>query len=71
MDGYFYVANVDALIRFPYKEGQNTIEGDPEKVLELPAGGYNHHWTRNIIAGPNNDKIYITVGTNYGDLQRN
>ncbi|MCB7481082.1 PQQ-dependent sugar dehydrogenase [Christiangramia sediminis] len=60
---YFYVANVDALIRFPYKEGQNTIDQDPEKVLELPAGGYNHHWTRNIIAGSNNDKIYITVGS--------
>jgi len=63
MDGYFYVANVDALVRFPYKEGQNTIEEEPEMVLELPAGGYNHHWTRNIIASPDNDKIYITVGS--------
>lgn len=63
MGDYFYVANVDELIRFQYKEGQNTIDQDPEKVLELPAGGYNHHWTRNIIAGPNNDKIYITVGS--------
>lgn len=60
---YFYVANVDALIRFPYKEGQNTIDQEPEKVLDLPAGGYNHHWTRNIIAAPKNDKIYITVGS--------
>lgn len=63
MDGYFYVANVDQLIRFPYKEGQNTIDENPEKVTDLPAGGYNHHWTRNILAGPNNDKIYITVGS--------
>ncbi|CAL67643.1 PQQ-dependent sugar dehydrogenase [Christiangramia forsetii] len=63
MDGYFYVANVDQLIRFPYKTGQNSIDENPEKVLDLPAGGYNHHWTRNIIAGPNNDKIYITVGS--------
>lgn len=60
---YFYVANVNALIRFPYKEGQNAIDANPEKVLDLPAGGYNHHWTRNIIAGPNNEKIYITVGS--------
>ena len=63
MGDYFYVANVDALLRFPYKAGQNTIEADPEKVIDLPAGGYNHHWTRNIIASPNNDKIYITVGS--------
>jgi len=39
MDGYFYVANVDQLIRFPYKEGQNTIDENPEKVTDLPAGG--------------------------------
>ena len=48
MGDYFYVANVDELIRFPYKEGQNTIDQASEKVLELPAGGYNHHWTRHI-----------------------
>jgi len=60
---YFYVANVDALLRFPYKEGQNSIDEQGEKILELPAGGYNHHWTRNIITNKDQDKIYITVGS--------
>lgn len=62
-DGYFYVANVDGLVRFPYEKGQLSIDAGGEKLLELPAGGYNHHWTRNII--PNNDttKLYITVGS--------
>lgn len=60
---YFYVANVDALMRFPYKPGQNAIDQEGEKILDLPAGGYNHHWTRNIIASPDGSKIYITVGS--------
>ena len=60
---YFYVANVDALMRFPYETGQNAIDQQGEKILDLPAGGYNHHWTRNIIASPDGNKIYITVGS--------
>lgn len=60
---YFYVANVDALMRFPYKTGQDRINEKGEKILDLPAGGYNHHWTRNIIASPDGSKIYITVGS--------
>ncbi|MDT0688868.1 sorbosone dehydrogenase family protein [Salegentibacter sp. F188] len=63
LDDYFYVANVDALKRFPYKEGQTSIDEEGETILELPAGGYNHHWTRNIIANKEGSKIYITVGS--------
>lgn len=60
---YFYVANVDALVRYPYKEGQTKITAEPEVITELPAGGYNHHWTRNIITNKYRSKIYITVGS--------
>jgi len=63
LGNYFYVANVDAVVRFPYKEGQNSIDAQGEQVYALPAGGYNHHWTRNMIAGPDDQKIYITVGS--------
>ncbi|TPE46347.1 PQQ-dependent sugar dehydrogenase [Pontibacter mangrovi] len=63
LNGYFYVANTDALLRFPYKEGQTKITGKGEKLLDLPAGGYNHHWTRNLIASPDGSKIYVSVGS--------
>ncbi|MBW2961730.1 sorbosone dehydrogenase family protein [Mesonia sp. JHPTF-M18] len=63
IDSYFYVANVDGLVRFPYQEGQTKIIASPEKVIDLPAGGYNHHWTRNIITNKDKSKIYITVGS--------
>ncbi|MUP46803.1 sorbosone dehydrogenase family protein [Gramella sp. BOM4] len=60
---YFYVANVDGVVRFPYKEGQTSIDAQGEKIMDLPAGGYNHHWTRNIIAGPDGNKLYVSVGS--------
>ncbi len=62
-DGYFYVANQDGISRFAYRDGAETLKGFGEKILPLPAGGYNHHWTRNIIAAPGGDKLYVTVGS--------
>lgn len=61
---YFYVANTDGLYKYPYKEGQTSLKGvKGTKIVELPAGGYNNHWTRNIITNKAKDKIYISVGS--------
>jgi glucose/arabinose dehydrogenase len=59
----FYVANTDGLWRFPYQEGQTSIAAEGQKILDLPAGGYNNHWTRNLLASPDGRKIYISVGS--------
>lgn len=60
----FYVANTDGLYKYPYKEGQNSLKNvEGEKIVELPAGSYNNHWTRNIITNEAQDKIYISVGS--------
>ncbi|MEJ7588377.1 MAG: sorbosone dehydrogenase family protein [Ferruginibacter sp.] len=63
LNGFFYVANTDALIRYPYKVGQTNISATGVKIRDLPAGGYNNHWTRNIIASPDGKKILISVGS--------
>ena len=63
LDGFFYVANTDELLRFPYQEKDTINSGTGQKILDLPAGGYNNHWTRNIITNPERTKIYITVGS--------
>lgn len=63
MDNWLYVANTDAVLRFPYKPGQTKIIGKAEKIVSLPAGEVNRHWTRNIIANKDNTKIYIAVGS--------
>jgi glucose/arabinose dehydrogenase len=61
--GYLYVANTDSVLRFPYTEGAMSIDATGEKIVDLPAGGYNNHWTRNIVFSPTGDKLYITVGS--------
>jgi len=62
--GYLYVANTDAVVRFPYTSGQTRISATAEKVADLPAGEINHHWTKNIIASEDGKKIYATTGSN-------
>ncbi|GAB3711224.1 sorbosone dehydrogenase family protein [Spirosoma flavus] len=59
----FYAANTDGLMRYDYKPGQTKITAPGKKILELPAGGYNNHWTRNLLAGPDGKKIYVSVGS--------
>ena len=63
LDGQFYVANTDGVWRFPYRDGDTHLEGEGQKILDLPAGGYNNHWTRNIIASRDGTKLYVTVGS--------
>lgn len=66
---WLYVANTDALVRFPYESGQTKISAQAQKIADLPANDKNQHWTRNIIANADNSKIYIAVGsgTNVAD----
>lgn len=59
-----YVANADAVVKFPYKENALHISEDGTKVADLPGGPLNHHWTKNIIASPDRTKLYVTVGSN-------
>jgi glucose/arabinose dehydrogenase len=60
----FYVANTDAVVRYPYREGQTRITAPGTRVMTLPAGPINRHWTRNLIASPDGGKLYVTVGSN-------
>ncbi|AYL98712.1 PQQ-dependent sugar dehydrogenase [Mucilaginibacter celer] len=60
---WFYVANTDALWRYPYKLGDMKVSGKGVKILSLPAGGYNNHWTRNLCANADGSKIYVSVGS--------
>lgn len=59
----FYVAGMDILRRFAYRDGDLKLAGKGQKILDLPAGGYNHHWTRNIVAAPDGKKLYVSVGS--------
>jgi glucose/arabinose dehydrogenase len=59
-----YVANTDAVVRFPYTAGATRITGAGTTIVELPAGPINRHWTKNLIASPDGSRLYATVGSN-------
>src|SRR5205085_2812461 len=59
-----YVATTDAVLRFPYRDGEMRIATPGVKVVDLPAGTINHHWTKNVIANSDGSKLYVTVGSN-------
>jgi glucose/arabinose dehydrogenase len=59
-----YVADTDALLRFDYQDGQTEIRKPGVKVVDLPAGPINHHWTKNVIASADGSRLYVTVGSN-------
>jgi glucose/arabinose dehydrogenase len=58
-----YVANTDGVVMYPYKTGDTKITAAGKQILSLPAGGYNNHWTRNLIANADNSKIFVAVGS--------
>jgi len=59
-----YVATTDAVLRFPYRSGDLRMAAAAVKLVDLPAGRLNHHWTKNLIASPDGTKLYVTVGSN-------
>jgi glucose/arabinose dehydrogenase len=66
---WFYVANTDGVWRYPYKTGQPRITSAGEKILSLPAGGYNNHWTRNLRSNTDGTKIFVSVGSGTNDAE--
>jgi glucose/arabinose dehydrogenase len=59
-----YVANTDAVVKFPYVTGETHIAARGVEVLALPAGPINHHWTKNLLASTDGATLYVTVGSN-------
>jgi glucose/arabinose dehydrogenase len=64
---WFYVGNTDGIYRYAYKAGQLEITDKGEKITDLPPGGYNNHWTRNVIANADGSKLYVSTGSGSND----
>jgi glucose/arabinose dehydrogenase len=60
---YIYIANTDSVVRYPYHNGDSSVDGPGEKIADLPGGGYNQHWTRTIVFSPDDKHLYIGCGS--------
>ncbi|MBD2387776.1 PQQ-dependent sugar dehydrogenase [Cylindrospermum sp. FACHB-282] len=59
----FFLGNTNAVLRFPYTKGKQQLTGSGKKIADLPGGGYNQHWTRNVVVSPDGKKLYVSVGS--------
>ncbi|WP_374943278.1 PQQ-dependent sugar dehydrogenase [Sphingomonas sp.] len=64
VDGYLYIANTDAVIRYPFTPGQTRLSGPAHILTPLPGGPINHHWTKSLTVSPDGQRLYATVGSN-------
>lgn len=62
-DDSFYVANTGEVLTYEYQPGQLKLEGTGTEITQLTPGGYNQHWTRNIVTSPDGNKLYVSVGS--------
>jgi len=65
-----YVADTDAILRFPFTAGQTSVGGPGVKLIDLPAGPINHHWTKSLTASADGSKLYVGVGSNSNAMER-
>jgi glucose/arabinose dehydrogenase len=65
-----FVANADAVVRFPYRPGETRIATPGEVLAPLPGGPINHHWTKNIVASADGTKLYASIGSNSNVAER-
>ena len=60
----FYVANTNAILRFPYTTGETSITTPGTELTPLPGGPIDHHWTKSLVASDDGTKLYVGVGSN-------
>ncbi|BCM90462.1 hypothetical protein IAD21_02315 [Abditibacteriota bacterium] len=73
--GYIYIAATDAVWRYPFSPGQTQVTGAGQQIAALTQGGYNNHWTRNLLFDSPKRNLFVTVGSSCnlceeGDPQR-
>ena len=58
---WIYIGNTDAVVRFPYHNGDIKATGGPQHIADLPHGG--GHWTRDIQFTADGKKMFVAVGS--------
>lgn len=59
-----YVANTDAIVRYPYTPGETAIKAAGTTLVQLPGGPIDHHWTKSLVASKDGSLLYVGVGSN-------
>jgi len=64
---WVYVGDTNAVVRFPYRDGDLAARGPVEIVVpHLPVGG---HRTRDVVFSPEGRTMYVSVGSSGNDAE--
>jgi glucose/arabinose dehydrogenase len=58
-----YVADTDAIMKYPYVTGETRITSPGTMFADLP-NTIQHHWTKSLTANADGTKLYVGVGSN-------
>ncbi len=62
-NGRLYIANTDGVVSVPFSPSQTRVTATPRPLVSLPAGGYNNHWTRNLLLSADARTLYVSIGS--------
>jgi glucose/arabinose dehydrogenase len=62
-NGELFIANADGIVAYRFQPGQTKITARPRHVTGLPSG-WNHHWTKSMVASPDGRFLFVGVGSN-------
>jgi glucose/arabinose dehydrogenase len=58
---YVYIGDTDAILRFPYRNGDHIARGPAEIVIGgMPVEG---HWTRDVVVASDNRHVFVSIGS--------
>jgi glucose/arabinose dehydrogenase len=59
-----YVADTDAIMHYTYNTGDTRITSPGTRLMALPGGPIDHHWTKSLVASRDGSLLYVGVGSN-------
>ena len=59
----FFLGNHNGVRHYSYRKGEQGLTGEGKQIASLPGGGYRQHWTRNVILSPDQQKLYVSIGS--------
>jgi glucose/arabinose dehydrogenase len=60
---YLYVAYVNSIVRFPYKNGDLVASGEPEVVVPHLVAAPGAHTTRTLVFSSDSKTMYVSIGS--------
>jgi glucose/arabinose dehydrogenase/cytochrome c2 len=60
---WVYVAETNALVRFPYADGDLTARGEAQTLVPSLTEGQGGHWTRDVAFSLDGKQMFVSVGS--------